>query len=243
MWLSAPGQPFRDLCHVRVSVLVDLIRDRLRTVDRRLVIALGAVLVGALLAGGLLRRPAPLPSEDEDWAPAIKARFDRQQLGGESRRSPRTLTQAEVERTEPMRPLTQAPGRPAPSTGAEEVTERDRSAGVGAPVDAGRVFGISRDGIREAIASQLGEVRDCYSAWLEQNPSLAGTMLVSFEIAALDGGGGGVTRLEVLDGGLGQALMEGCVLNALADVRFETPDGPLNVHYPLQFSSDHGDGG
>jgi hypothetical protein len=135
------------------------------------------------------------------------------------------------------------PPVPPPPTVRQQAQAGDLSAGVGGAMqDAGRVFGLSRDGIRGAFASQMGEVRDCYAAWLAQNPALAGTMLVGFEIAALDGGGGGVTRLEVLDGGLGHALMEGCVLNALAEVRFEEPDEPISVHYPLMFSSSN-DGG
>jgi hypothetical protein len=212
-------------------------------VDRRLVIGLGVVLLGAVIAGVVVSRPAPMPPSVEGQgavtAPAT-GNAPQQRPAGDSQRTPLTRSPAEVERTAPMAPL---PPVPTPPTVRQQAQAGDLSAGVGgATPDAGRVFGLSRDGIRGAFASQMAEVRDCYSAWLAQNPSLAGTMLVGFEIAALDGGGGGVTKLEVLDGGLGHALMEGCVLNALAEVRFEEPDEPLSVHYPLQFSASRADG-
>jgi hypothetical protein len=217
------------------------IRDRLPPVDRRLVIGLGVIFVGALLAAGLLSGPSSSEATGASPPPPLQEqpRWSGQRLAGETRRNPPTLTRADVERTEPVVPLP----TPTAPTAKQEAQARDLSAGVEPVVDAGRLFGLTRDGIRDAFQSQMGEVKDCYEAWLNQNQDLAGTMLVSFEIAATDGGGGGVTKLEVLDGGLGHALMEGCVLNALADVRFEQPEKPITVHYPLTFSSQQDDAG
>jgi hypothetical protein len=68
-------------------------------------------------------------------------------------------------------------------------------------------------------------------------------MVVGFSIGPDDAGSGEVTRVAVIDGGLGHILMEGCVLNAVHDLRFDDPEGELTVHYPLTFSSAEEDGG
>lgn len=199
------------------------------------------IFIGALLAAGLLSGPSASEATSASPTPPVQQppRWSGQRLAGETRRNPPTLTRADLERTEPVGPL---PTPTVPSA-RQEAQAKDLSAGVEPVVDAGRIFGLTHDGIRDAFQSQLGEVKDCYEAWLEQNHELAGTMVVSFEIAATDGGGGGVTKLEVLDGGMGHALMEGCVLNALADVRFEQPEKPITVHYPFSFSSHEDDAG
>jgi hypothetical protein len=100
-------------------------------------------------------------------------------------------------------------------------------------------YPIDREGIRAAVEATMPEISDCYTDWLRQNPKLAGRMVVGFEIAPDDAGLGAVTSIELLDGGLGQPLMEGCVLNVFQDVRFEMPrgGGRVLVHYPVLFES------
>lgn len=43
---------------------------------------------------------------------------------------------------------------------------------------------------------------------------------MAFTISSDDAGAGVVTHIGVLDGGLGQPFMEGCVLNAFQEIRF-----------------------
>jgi hypothetical protein len=92
----------------------------------------------------------------------------------------------------------------------------------------------------------MTDIAECYESWLKQNPKLAGHMVVGFLITPDDAGTGEVTHVELLDGGLGQPFMEGCVLNAFQDIRFSQPEGggQVLVHYPLHFeSSDDADAG
>jgi hypothetical protein len=105
-------------------------------------------------------------------------------------------------------------------------------------VDAGLViFQLNRAGIAGAIHFKMSDMAGCYEAWLEQDPTLQGHMVVGFRIVADDAGTSIVDQVQILDGGLGQRAMDGCVLNVFQDLRFEHSDEPIEVHYPLTFSS------
>ncbi|MFO0594027.1 MAG: AgmX/PglI C-terminal domain-containing protein [Myxococcaceae bacterium] len=103
----------------------------------------------------------------------------------------------------------------------------------------------SAAGIREAMKEVMPDLRDCYDGWVRQQPQLAGRVVVGFAVGSDDAGAGSVQDLSIIDGGLGHALLEGCVLNVMQGLSFEQPDGDgkLEVHYPLVFSSGDPDGG
>lgn len=105
------------------------------------------------------------------------------------------------------------------------------------PLDGGVLHALSRDGIKGAIAEQLPQIRECYDAWLQQNPQLGGKMKVQFTIMEIPGRDRGkVQRVEIADGGLGHVAMEGCVGNVFKSMRFEAPPhGEMRVTYPLTF--------
>ena len=134
-----------------------------------------------------------------------------------------------------------------PSTeGTEELNGRGSSAGTSEESDAGATsYGLDKKGIRSAIKEKVRDIHECYEAWLEQNPRLSGSMMVAFEISPDDAGNGAVTHIEVIDGGVGQPFMEGCVLNVFQDMRFEEPPGGgrVRVLYPLYFQPRGDDGG
>ena len=160
-----------------------------------------------------------------------------------------------ADRTPPSSPPRPAdspmPGKGREPPGAASAS-KDRSGGsASAPdqlhrvqSDAGTPYALDRDGIKGAITSKLPEIKDCYEAWLAQNAALSGRMTVAFTISADDAGEAEVTRIALVDGGVGHVLMEGCVLNVFHDLRFERPEGrdSIEVHYPLAFSNDR-DGG
>lgn len=105
---------------------------------------------------------------------------------------------------------------------------------------------LDRDGIQGAVREALPEVRECYDAWVQQNPSLGGRVTMTFTIEPVVGQEGArVTQARVSDQGLGHALMEGCVVQVFEDLRFQAPaDGkPMNVTYPLDFSNGQLDAG
>lgn len=97
---------------------------------------------------------------------------------------------------------------------------------------------LDRTGIQSAIRETLPEMRDCYESWLQQNPELGGTLQLSFQIVAADGGGV-VQNIAILDGGVGHRVFEGCVANVFSGLEFEEPEGqPMSVTYPLVFATN-----
>ncbi|MDP1921690.1 MAG: sigma-70 family RNA polymerase sigma factor [Myxococcales bacterium] len=105
-------------------------------------------------------------------------------------------------------------------------------------IDGGVRYPLDKEGIRAAVKSAIPDVKDCYESWLAMNPALGGRLIVKLTIDTDDGVEGRVTRLSLADGGMGNVAFEGCALSSFSDLRFEPPlDGPMNVTYPLVFSS------
>lgn len=102
---------------------------------------------------------------------------------------------------------------------------------------------VTRDGIQAAMKEVIPELRDCYDGWVQREPSLGGAIAVAFVIDVDDAGVGAVSGLSIVDGGLGHAALEGCVLNVMNDLSFEPPGSPVNVTYPFNFSPAPPDGG
>lgn len=127
-----------------------------------------------------------------------------------------------------------------------EATGRAAGGGAGSnsiEPPAPKHYALNREGIRDAIQSTLPHIEECYSSWVQSQPQLGGRMVIGFQIGSNDAGGGSVQQLLIVDGGLGHALMEGCVMNAVQDVMFDEPQEPLTVNYPFLFSSSETDAG
>ena len=107
------------------------------------------------------------------------------------------------------------------------------------PMDAGALHPITREGIKGALMAELSQIRECYEAWLQQDPGLGGTMNVEFTIAEIPGRERAkITEVSVAEGGMGHLAMEGCVRNVFMGMRFEaTLGGETRVMYPLTFES------
>jgi hypothetical protein len=108
------------------------------------------------------------------------------------------------------------------------------------PEDAGVLHALTRDGIKGAIQQEMPEIRECYEAWLEQNPALAGKLKVQFTIVEVPGKARGkVVKVDTADGGMGHLAFEGCVKNVFSGLRFERPEhgGEMRVTYPLAFEN------
>ncbi len=140
---------------------------------------------------------------------------------------PPTLAAPVVVAPSPVAPVSQpfAPAITAPATPSGSM-------------DGGVRYPLDKDGIRAAVKSAIPDVKDCYESWLAMNPALGGRLIVKLTIDTDDGVEGRVTRLSLADGGMGNVAFEGCALSSFSDLRFEPPlDGPMNVTYPLLFSS------
>lgn len=107
------------------------------------------------------------------------------------------------------------------------------------PLDGGVLHPITREGIKDAVQQELPQIRECYEAWLRQNPTLAGKLKVQFTIAEIPGRERArVQRVDIADGGFGHVMMEGCVRNVFQGMRFERPrGGETRVTYPLSFEN------
>ena len=77
------------------------------------------------------------------------------------------------------------------------------------------------------IRSHLGGVEECYSRRLELRPDLRGRLILRFEIEG-DGAVSGASAAGIKD----QPLID-CVLGQVRAWRFDKPESPLLVSYPL----------
>jgi len=105
----------------------------------------------------------------------------------------------------------------------------------------------SREGIRAAIRAAIPDIRDCYDAWLQARPELGGRLAVRFTIESAGGEATGqddgtdvparVTNVRIVSSELDHGLLEGCVLNVTAGLRFRPPrGGKITVTYPFRFA-------
>jgi hypothetical protein len=143
----------------------------------------------------------------------------------------------------------------------ERVPEPDGGGGddgsPGAPTDDApealrTIWPVDPDGIRGAVLESLPALRECYDAWLRQDPTIEGSLVLEFTIADTDDGRtdtdgtelAGITDLVVRDSTVQHPWMEGCATNVFADLRFDPPaDGAMEVTYPLVFESNDGEDG
>ncbi len=90
----------------------------------------------------------------------------------------------------------------------------------------------------------LSQVKKCFESALKRDQSLAGTIHLTLEIQAIDGGGR-VTSGEVPDSELHSPFFEACVLEAMAGADFpEPPNGEtVRISYPVHFDPGGGWGG
>lgn len=92
--------------------------------------------------------------------------------------------------------------------------------------------GLSPNQISRVVMSRMGAFRACYEAALGRDPTMRGTVSVSWSIAP----GGSVTTASVASSSLNNARVEGCVLRQVRRLKFPTADkatGP--VSWPFVF--------
>lgn len=103
-------------------------------------------------------------------------------------------------------------------------------------------FATDRDGIQAAMRDKLPELKECFEPWQKLNPELGGRITASYKISSEtssdDKSEARIKELYIKDGGLGNDLLDGCVLASFKSLHFETPDGggEIEVNYPLTFS-------
>lgn len=108
------------------------------------------------------------------------------------------------------------------------------------PEPSAELLPADEEGIDAAVFPQLRDIRECYQAWLEAQPDLAGRIVVRFVVSE-QGGTGVVDRIAIVEGtSTGNTLFEGCVMNVMSELRFEAPPGggTVEVDYPFVFRSE-----
>lgn len=104
---------------------------------------------------------------------------------------------------------------------------------------------LERDAIVAGVKGVQPEIQGCYEQALAQNPALAGTVKVLFEISADpdDDSRGAVVAGEV-DSAMGSPFFEACVLQAIVGAGFPRPEGGgvVKVTYPFRFAAVEADG-
>lgn len=132
----------------------------------------------------------------------------------------------------------QGGGEEAPGDQSAKATSAD------VPREPERRGTIDRVAIRDGIEAVKPEIRDCFQEALRHDPSLAGRIVVEFEIEASNGQGT-ITRGEVVDSETRSPFFEACVLTRVAGAGFPAPegDGTVKVRYPFHFDPGGGFGG
>jgi hypothetical protein len=94
------------------------------------------------------------------------------------------------------------------------------------------IWSVDKEGIQGAVRESLPDIRDCYVAWLNDNPALAGEVKVRFTISPRDEHGE-VSSAAIVTSDLVHPLMEGCVMNVMRNLAFEPPSREVVVNYPI----------
>lgn len=112
------------------------------------------------------------------------------------------------------------------------------------PPDAPPTGMLDKETIQDGIRAVTPYIKACFEEGLKQDPSLAGRVVVSFEIEAEEGEGR-ITRGEVKEAETQSLFFEACVLREVAKARFDAPrgGGKVSVTYPFSFDPGGGWGG
>lgn len=91
--------------------------------------------------------------------------------------------------------------------------------------------GLSPDAISRVVMSRYGAFRACYDSAAAQNPTLSGTVNVSFRIAP----GGSVQSASIAGSTLGNPRVEGCMLRQFRRLQFPAADKGSTATFPFVF--------
>ncbi len=200
---------------------------------------------GLFLLPGLLAPDDPAPDD-----PAGRASVPVPDVAPRTRPDPAAAGAAEPPKAD--QPRSDAPSEDPDPSGGDATTTDDHAradgaaSGEGALDDASAAsaegtatFPMSREGIRDAIASQKEELQACYETLLDSyggDPGLDGDIAVSFDISEQ----GRVLAAEIDESEIDSIYLEGCIATAMEDLRFEGGSAG-SVTYPFRFQQDDGD--
>ncbi|HEX3773634.1 MAG TPA: AgmX/PglI C-terminal domain-containing protein [Polyangiaceae bacterium] len=91
--------------------------------------------------------------------------------------------------------------------------------------------GLSPEQIARVVRSRMGAFRGCYEAASASDPTLKGSVGISFSISP----GGSVSSVSVGNSSLHNPRVEGCLTRVFNRLQFPTADKPTNAAYPFVF--------
>ncbi len=92
---------------------------------------------------------------------------------------------------------------------------------------------IDKDAIRKVVRAHIGEVRTCYDEGLQRDPTLAGRLVVAFEITPQ----GATAGAKIAESTLADPQVGACIAAAVGRWAFPAPQGgSVSVSYPFVFT-------
>jgi hypothetical protein len=91
--------------------------------------------------------------------------------------------------------------------------------------------GLSPEQVRRVVYSRQGSFQACFEIASARDPTLKGSVGVSFSISP----GGSVSSASITNSSLNNARVEGCILRAFNRLQFPTADKPTGASFPFVF--------
>jgi hypothetical protein len=113
-------------------------------------------------------------------------------------------------------------------SGSGDESGEHKLAGKGAP-PAGQ--GLSAEQIRRVVMSRMGAFQACYEIASAHDPTLKGSVGVSFSVAP----GGSVSSANVTGSSLNNPRVEGCILRQFKRLQFPSADKASGASFPFAF--------
>jgi RNA polymerase sigma factor (sigma-70 family) len=181
--------------------------------------------VGTGTGAASAQDPSSLATRPEDQAVGTSGIGAPAAIVGQQ---PATIVRPRSTRQPPPRLLSAPAGSvPAPSAAPEQ-----------------RRGTLDKEEIRRAMRQTIPALKQCYARLLEHQPQATGRLVFRFTITEDGAGGGRISDASVLpqaaDAGAPELiapLTEQCMLNALTEAPFPSPQGrPVTVTYPFSFA-------
>lgn len=153
-------------------------------------------------------------------------------------RTPDARSDAGVAATDALTPTDDAGGLGAATPTQSEADKRT------AAMNQDPRFAAYKAELKESINRIKPQIKECYETALVKDPSMAGSIKVTFEIKEVDGGGKLMSG-EVPESEIRSPFFEQCILQKIAGADFPAPleGGTTKVTYPFHFDPGGGWGG
>lgn len=120
-------------------------------------------------------------------------------------------------------------GGPGTGDGAGSGEAGEHKVSGKSPIAVGQ--GLSAEQIRRVVMSRMGAFQACYEIASAHDPTLKGSVGVSFSVSP----GGSVSSANITGSSLNNSRVEGCILRQFNRLQFPTADKPSGASFPFAF--------